>query len=60
MSALECAASYKAERDALLEALEWAIRELDGTNRYDEDVADEQEQNGYDRARAVLAAAGMV
>jgi hypothetical protein len=39
----------------LVRALEWAIRELNGQNRYDEDVAGEQEENCYRMARAALA-----
>ena len=39
---------------ALAEALGWAMRELNGLNLYDEDVADEQCDAAYERARRTL------
>jgi hypothetical protein len=41
----------------LLEALQWALRELHGQNRYDEDVAEQQENNCYTIAEAAIAKA---
>ena len=41
----------------LLESLQWALRELNGQNRYDEDVAEQQENNCYAMAEAAIAKA---
>lgn len=41
----------------LLEALRWALAELRGQTRYDEDVADEQCDNCYKLADAAIAKA---
>ena len=41
----------------LLECLKWAMRELEGQNFYDEDVADQQLDNCYDLAYAAIAKA---
>lgn len=42
--------------DALVEALRWALAELNGQTRYDEDDADQQIENCYRRAEAALQA----
>lgn len=41
----------------LVEALQWALDELNGRTRYDEDVADQQIENCYRIAEAALAKA---
>lgn len=46
-----------ASAPSLLEALQWALNELNGHNRYDEDVADQQIDACYDRAEDALASA---
>lgn len=41
----------------LVEALQWALAELNGKTRYDDDVADQQIENCYTRAEAAIAKA---
>jgi hypothetical protein len=41
----------------LLAALQWALNELNGRTRYDEDVADQQIENCYALANAAIAKA---
>lgn len=41
----------------LLEALQWALDELNGRTRYDEDVAEQQVENCYRLAEAAIAKA---
>lgn len=38
----------------LLEAARWALNELNGRNRYDEDVADQQVEHCYRRAEDAI------
>lgn len=44
----------------VVEALEWAMRELHGDNRYDDESADQQVQGCYDKCAAALAKARAV
>lgn len=51
-------AQYRlASQSELRDALQWALDELNGKTRYDEDVADQQIENCYAIAEAALAKA---
>jgi len=43
--------------EALVESLQWALDELNGRTRYDEDAGDQQIENCYKLAEAALSSA---